>query len=248
MRKCFSMLLGAGIIALLTSCNFSAIPNDGKLAKDGLNRYVDWSNGDNGNGSGGGGSSTGLYKVADGYEMGAWSCWEPDWGNPSDGDSATVTDGVDGGVRISPNKRPCDSTYAGVNLAAGTSVGKNSDLDGKGFTKVVFKLRGNISSDLFWFYGINANNDACGESPGKDDNGKPIYNKKLSDYDTGSKYNDTSWEEFTIPLPTPTNAMSSALTIHIDNDPNWSEDKWIEIKDIDWQDADGKSVVPEYVD
>lgn len=60
MRKCFSMLLGAGIIALLTSCNFAAIPNDGTLAEAGLNHYVDWSKGDGGDSSGGGGGTSGT--------------------------------------------------------------------------------------------------------------------------------------------------------------------------------------------
>lgn len=63
MRKCFSMLLGAGIIALLTSCNFAAIPNDGTRAKDGLNHYVDWSNGDGGDSSGGGGGTSGENSI-----------------------------------------------------------------------------------------------------------------------------------------------------------------------------------------
>lgn len=243
MRKCFSMLLGAGIIALLTSCNFSAIPNDGTLAKDGLNRYVDWSNGDNGNGSGGGGSSTGLYKVADGYEMGPWNCWD------NCGPVATVDKASDGGVRITVLSRNNGvATYTGVNLAAGTEVGKNADLDGKGFTKVVFKLRGTVKSNLISVYGENGDKTVvCGEKTGTDSNGNNVF-KKLSVYDTDSKYNDKTWTEFSIPLSKSTSAMKSAFVIATDDDPEWSEGKWIEIKDIDWQDADGKSVVPEYVD
>ena len=75
MRKCFSMLLGAGMIALLTSCNFVANPNDGTLAKDGLNRYVDWSKGDGekdpsvGGGTGGG-TTTDKF----------WKDWKPFYG------------------------------------------------------------------------------------------------------------------------------------------------------------------------
>ena len=72
MRKCFSMLLGAGMIALLTSCNFAANPNDGTFAKDGLNRYVDWSKGDvekdpSVGGGTGGGTTTDSF----------WKGWQP---------------------------------------------------------------------------------------------------------------------------------------------------------------------------
>lgn len=59
MRKCFSMLLGAGMIALLTSCNFVASPNNGDLAQARLDQYVDWSNGTGGDSSGGGGGGSG---------------------------------------------------------------------------------------------------------------------------------------------------------------------------------------------
>lgn len=77
MRKCFSMLLGAGIIALLTSCNFVASPNDGTFAKDGLDHYVDWSNGDNGNGSSvDGGNDFSGENTTDLL----WNGWAPFWG------------------------------------------------------------------------------------------------------------------------------------------------------------------------
>lgn len=75
MRKCFSMLLGAGMIALLTSCNFVASPNDGTFAKDGLDHYVDWSNGDGENGPSGGGG-TGGGTTTDKF----WKDWKPFYG------------------------------------------------------------------------------------------------------------------------------------------------------------------------
>lgn len=219
--------------------------NDTVTADDGANirDYSTINKGSSGGSTGGGGGSgaaSTLYAKAEGFENGPWGCWD------SDGETATTTNGNDGGLRIVPNKRPCGSTYCGVNLAAGTKVGKNADLDGSMFTKVIFKLRGNINASLISFYGLNKDKDKkCGTMTGKDENNNDVY-KMLDKYN--SDYNAETWTEITIELPNSTKTMSSALTLSIANDPSWSDSKWIEIKDIDWQDANGNSVVPVYIE
>ncbi len=186
-------------------------------------------------------SGPSLYLVAEGYEQGPWGCWEA----TPDGDTAICTKGSEGGLRIETTKRGCGSTYAGVNLAAGTEVGANADLDGSMFTKVVFEFRGNIDASLISFYGLNADKTKkCGDCTGQDAQGNDVF-KTLDKYDT--EYNAETWTQITIDLPNSTSTMSSALTLSIANDPNWDEGKWVEIRNIDWQNDSGKSVVPVYV-
>ena len=231
-----SILMVACCAFFISACQNDAVADDGTNIRD----YSKIDTGSDGSGSGGGGGAAkGLYAKAEGYENGPWGCWD------KDGDTATTSNGSDGGLHMVPNKRPCGSTYFGVNLAAGTEVGKNADLDGSMFTKVVFKVRGNINASIISFYALNGDKSKiCGTKTGEDANNNDVY-KMLSTYN--SAYNENSWTEITVDLPNSTSTMTSALTISVGNDTSWSESKWIEIKDIDWQDASGNSVIPVYI-
>ena len=218
-------VLAAG--TMLASCDFSAIPNDGSKATDRRDQgYQDKPiNIDPA-------ENNGLYKYAPGYEMGPWNCWD------KDGPVAETENGSDGGMRIKQAVRPCGGTYWGVNLAAGSEVGKNADLDGKGYTKVVMKIRGTTPASTIYFF-ANTSEEGIGDWDGvsADGNGKVWY--RLNHYT--SEYNETTWTEITVPITygTSSNKMSSCLTIGGDGG-------WVELKDIDWQKEDGTSVVPAY--
>lgn len=216
------------ITGFLASCNFTAIPNDGSNADNRLSQGYSEPAKDNG-GSGGSGMP-GLYKVGQGYELAPWNCYD------GDGTVAELSAGTDGGVRLTPITRPCNGTYFGVNLAAGTEFGANADLDGKGFTKIVMKIRGTASKDEVYFFAINAGE---GNSIGDGSASGEWY--KLSHYTT--EYNETTWTEIEVPITigNSTSTMSSCLTVGGDGG-------WLEIKDIDWQDADGNSVIPTYIE
>lgn len=166
--------------------------------------------------------------------MGPWDCWD------NDGPVAETADGTDGGLRINSLTRPCDGVYWGVNLAAGTGVGVNADLDGKDFTKIVFKLRGSVAAAEVYFFATSSG-EGIGDWDGTthDSNGgKKWY---AVDHYT-SDYNETTWTEIIVPITDgkSSSTMNSAFTI------GGNAAGWVEIKDIDWQDADGNSVVPEY--
>ncbi len=238
------LTLAAVLVAgtMLASCNFS-VPTTGTT-----NHH---SSSGTGTGTGTGNTDTpvnggdtdtdenqgpvGLFKNADAFFYGAWNCWD------SDGDVATVTNGSDGGLHIEANTRPCGAHYWGVNLAGGSGNGGVADLDGKGFTKIVMKLRGTCTG--LYFFEINAGN---GNSIGdwdlvSRDSNQNIKWYTLEHYNTA--YNATTWTEVTIPVTygQSTGTMSSLLTIGSDNEG------WVEIKDIDWQKADGTSVIPAYI-
>lgn len=231
-RAFFSALIL--ITGFLSSCNFTAIPNDGSNADNRLSQGYSEPAKDNG-GSGGNGMP-GLYKVGQGYELAPWDCWD------HDGTVAELSAGADGGIRLTAITRNCGGTYFGVNLAAGTESGANADLDGKGFTKIVMKIRGTASIGEVYFFAINAGEgNSIGDGDGtKDDWGNYIW-YKLSHYTT--EYNETTWTEIEVPITigNSTNTMSSCLTVGGDKG-------WLEIKDIDWQDADGNSVIPAYIE
>lgn len=230
-------LIAASLVALgafaFIACSVEASVNDGATAEVRLSKGYKEAPKDipaNGNG---------LYKYAEGYEMGPWNCWD------NCGSTATTSDGADGGLRITAIHREHGQSYFGVNLAAGSDVGSNSDLDGKGFTQVEFKIRGAIPSKLIYFFFIDDGESIGDKDGGTDANGKPTF-KTLNIYDSGNKYGESEWLTVTVPLnATASSYMSSAFTVGA-NDGFTKGSDWIEIKDIDWKDADGKSVVPAY--
>ncbi|MBO6177154.1 MAG: hypothetical protein J6O39_06390 [Treponema sp.] len=224
MKKIFTLTVSAAFAFILSACNMDAFSNDGSSAsarrekgyKPKPRPAV----------------SNGLYKHAEGYEMGPWQCWD------NDGAVATTEDGADGGMRITQALRPCGGTYWGVNLAAGTNSGANKDLDGKGYTKIVMKIRGTTPANTIYFFGNNET-EGIGDWDGvsQDGNGKVWY--RLDHYT--SEYNETTWTEITVPVTygEVTSTMSSCLTIGGDGG-------WVEVKEIDWQDDEGNFVVPAY--
>lgn len=169
-----------------------------------------------------------LYKVADGYEMGAWNCWD------SADSTATIEIGEDGGVRLTALKRPCDATYFGVNLAAGSGSGATADLDCRSVKKIEFEVRGTIPSDMVTFY-------MCGKTNGdKKDERSGALEKPAS------AYNASSWTKLSFEV-SPDDLTAQGFVCSVDNNPDGWETQWIEIRNIDWQDASGGSVVPKYV-
>lgn len=179
-------------------------------------------------GDGVGGDS--LYANAEGFDIAVWGSW-----NTKSAPIAAVTDGSDGGVRLTSIDRPDTGTYMGVNLAAGSGDGANADLNGNGFKQIKCKLRGVVNPEYTSLYIINGAGDSKVEV-GKD--------TKLSSYVT--ELSETEWVEVTITGLNSTAAMSSGLIVFADNDGCAIGD-WIEIKSIDWQDENGNSVVPVYV-
>lgn len=236
MKKMMSLMAGLlafVALAMLPSCQNAA--TIGGVSADGK--------GGNGGGTGGGsggGEISGLYRLADGYDIAPWNCWD------NCRLTAEVTSGADGGARMVSNKGKCDGTYFGVNLAAGTGSGANSDIDGKGFTKIVFKVRGTIPANLLKFYAI-AKAGPVGPLTGKvDTNGNPVL-FALDDaiYTKSGDYNETTWTTVTVDVKGAA-TMSSAFICMAEN--GCGSPLWVEVKDIDWQTADGTSVVPEYIE
>ena len=184
-----------------------------------------------GGSSGGGTAIPGLYKVADGYDISIWACW--------DGEACRITavseNGQDGGVRlksVSPTK--CDGSYFGVNLAAGTGGGANADINPNGFSKISFKIRGTISSSILNVYALGAGENTAIPA------GKPTIASLTS------AYNATEWTTVTLDMGTTVSQnLTSALILGAENGA--TTDQWVEIKEIDWLDAEGNSVVPEYI-
>ena len=238
------LTLAAVLVAgtMLASCDFS-VPTT-RTTNHHSSSGTGTGTGDTDNTDNGGDTDTdenqgpvGLYKKADAFFYGAWDCWN------NDGTTAIITNGSDGGLRITSNTRPapCNAHYWGVNLAGGSGNGGVADLDGKGFTKIVMKLRGTCTG--LYFFEINAGKDnSIGDWDlvSRDGNGG-IKWYTLEHYNTA--YNATTWTEVTIPVNygQSTGTMSSLLTIGSDNEG------WVEIKDIDWQKADGTSVIPTYI-
>lgn len=192
-----------------------------------------------GDAGGSGGAYKNLYKNADGFECGPWNCWE------CSSTTATMT-AIEEGVRLQPTRESgCNystQTYYGVNLAAGTEVGKNADLQANGFTKVVFEIRGTTPADKIMFYALTESK-CIGPNPRKDANNSDVCDA-LNSYCT--EYNASTWTQVTVNLPDATNTMKSALTISVAD--GIDANTYVEIKNIDWQDANGNSVVPTYAE
>jgi hypothetical protein len=218
-----SIFLTAFCVFFATACQDALIPDDGTNIRD----YSKIKTGtENESGNIGGGEGNGLYKNASGFDISVWGSWQT-----TTAPIASVTDGADGGVRLTSIDRPDAGTYMGVNMAPGTGSGANADLNGNGFTQIKCKLRGNVNPKFTALYIINGNDNEVGKDKTLDK-----YTPTLS---------ETEWTEVTITGLKSTSKMSSALIVFVDNDGCAIED-WIEIKEIDWQDSSGNSVVPKY--
>lgn len=207
--------------------------NDTVTADDGANirDYSAINKGSSGGSTGGGGGSgaaSTLYAKAEGFDIAVWGSWQT-----TSAPIADVSDGSDGGVRITSIERPDAGTYMGVNLAAGSGSGANADLDGKGFKQIKCKVRGTIKPNFASLYIINGTENEVGKD------------KNLSAF-VGDKWSSTEWTEVTITGLNSSSKMSAGLIVFVDNDGCKFGD-WIEIKEIDWQDANGTSVVPAYI-
>lgn len=224
-----------GLILATIFCAFLGMScqNDTVSADDGANirDYSSINKGSSGgsSGSGGGGGSgnaSGLYAKAEGFEISVWGSWQT-----TSAPIAEVSNGADGGVRLTSIERPDAGTYMGVNLASGTGNGANADLDGKGFKQIKCKVRGTVNPKFAALYIINGTSSEVGKE------------KTLSNY--VATLSETEWTEVTITGLNSSSAMSSALIVFADND-GCNIGDWIEIKNIDWQDSNGNSVIPVY--
>jgi len=220
-----SILMVACCVFFMAGCQNNAVADDGTDIRD--YSKIDTGSDDSGSGGGGGAGGNGLYAHADGFDIAVWGSWQT-----KSAPIAEVTNGSDGGVRLTSISRPDDGTYMGVNLAAGSGSGANADLDGKGFKQIKCKVRGTIKPEYASLYIING----TGSEVGKD--------KTLSKYVTN--WSETEWSEVTITGLNSTSKMSAGLIVFVDNDGCAIGD-WIEIKNIDWQDASGNSVIPAYI-
>lgn len=172
------------------------------------------------------GKST-LWAYAEGYDIAVWGSWQT-----VTAPIASVSDGADGGVRLTSIERPDDGTYFGVNMCAGSGSGATADIDGKGFTQIHCYVRGTVDPKYTSFYIINGAG-ASGSEVGK--------TKNLLDFFDG--LSETEWKEITVTGLTSSSAMSAGLVIFCDNDGCEFGD-WIEVKSIDFQDDSGNSVIP----
>lgn len=122
----------------------------------------------------------------------------------------------------------------GINVAAGSGSGANADINGNGFTKIKCKIRGTVNPAYCSIYIIQGAGNA-GTEIGK--------TTMLSSY--VSSLSSTSWTDITVAGLSNTAALSSALVFFADNDGSAVGD-WCEIKEIDFLDDSGNSVVPAY--
>lgn len=211
------------IITFITACSllFAAAMLSGCAADASADT------GDGGGENNGGGTATDLYVNCEGFDIAPWDNWDS-----SNHILAEVTNGADGGIRLTDLARNDTGTYFGVNVAAGSNSGATADINGKGFTQIKCKIRGNVAPAYCSIYII----DSAGTEIGK--------TTKLSTY--VSTLSETDWTEITVTGLTSTAAMKSALTFFCDNDGAAIGD-WIEIKNIDFLDANGLSVSPAYI-
>ena len=224
-----AVLAAALCVFFAAACQNDAVVDDGSHQRD--YSKIDTGGGDSGGGSGGGGGAraTGLYAKADGFDIAPWGSWKTDT-DPI----AEVSNGADGGVRLTSIPRSDEGTYMGVNLAPGSGSGANADLNGNGFKQIKCKLRGTVKPAETYLYIINGAGNSKVEV-GKD--------KSLSNYVTN--FSETTWSEVIITGLNSTAAMSAGLIVFADNG-GCNIGDWIEIKEIDWQDASGNSVIPTY--
>ena len=170
-----------------------------------------------------------VYVDAEGFDMSCWQCW--DGGECRD--TGIITDVKEDGVRVAVGAaKKCDGTYFGANLAAGTGYGANFDIDGKGFTKMTFKMRGTLNSSLCKVYILDKGR-AEGAELGKATVLPPM--------------DAAEWVEVTVDGLYTTAPLSSAFLFFADNNAGKAGD-YVEIKDIQWLDADDNPVVPTYIE
>ena len=187
----------------------------------------------------------GLFKYSNyDYFITEWSCWDN-----CGALTANYEIGSDGGLRLSPAPRfgsSCiNQTYFGVGLASTY----DKSIDGNDFTQVQFKIRGTIPAEAMSFYAVSQQDMFAylGNQIGTDANGIPIISP-LSDesvYIGAENYNADTWTTVTYTIEGDKSDLSSAFTISVaDGIPS---DSWVEIKEIDWLDAYGNSVIPELI-
>ncbi len=215
------VLMTAFSVVFMAGCQNDATVDDGTNIRD----YSKIETGNDENNGAISGNS--LYSHAEGFDIAVWGSWQT-----TSAPIAEVTNGSDGGVRLTSIDRPDAGTYMGVNLAAGSGSGANADLDGKGFKQIKCKVRGTIKPEYASLYIINGTNNEVGKD------------KTLSKYVTN--WSETEWSEVTITGLSGTSKMSAGLIVFVDNEGCDIGD-WIEIKDIDWQDASGNYVIPAYI-
>ncbi len=211
------------IVTLITACSllFAAAMFSGCAA----DASADTGGGDDDNG--GSSTATDLYVNCDGFDIAPWDNWDS-----SGNILATVTNGSDGGIRLTNNERNDTGTYFGVNVAAGSNSGATADINGNGFTQIKCKIRGNVTPSLCSIYIINGTGTEVGKAT------------VLSTY--VSSLSETDWTTITITGLTSTSTMASALTFFCDTGGAAIGD-WVEIKEIDFLNASGDSVSPAYI-
>lgn len=197
-----------------------------------------------------GGDTIGFKKYCTtDFSVGVWYCYDLDWDDIStpdvdEGLTALVSKGTDGGYHIIAQKRKCGATYFGCNLAGGSNYGSAADINGAGFTQIRFKIRGNVPAGSVYVAAIiNLGSDTF--VIGKPDGKLPADGKSNLMSVRCPGYNDSSWTECTVPI-SPNGAAnfvySSAFCIATsDGIPDKS---WVEVKEVEWLDADGSNVAP----
>jgi hypothetical protein len=183
------------------------------------------------------------------FSVGVWYCYDLDWDDITtpdvdEGLTAIVSKGDDGGYHIVAQKRKCGATYFGCNLAGGSNYGAVADISGAGFTQIRFKIRGNVPASSVYVAAIitlGSDTFVIGKPEGK----MPADGKANTMAIRCAGYNSSTWTECTVPI-TPNGAKnftySSVFCIAtIDGIPDKS---WVEVKEVEWLDADGNNVAP----
>lgn len=200
-----------------------------------------------------GGDTIGFKKYCTtDFSVGVWYCYDLDWDDSTtpdidEGLTAALSKGTDGGYHIIAQKRACGATYFGCNLAGGSNYGAAADINGAGFTKIKFKIRGTVpASSLYVAAILNLGSDKFVVGAPASSGGKlPADGKDNTMANRCSGYNSSTWTECTVPV-SPNGAAnfvySSVFTIAtIDGIPDKS---WVEVKDVEWLDSAGENVAP----
>lgn len=228
MKKTVKAILTAALVCAamaLTSCA-DAIVNDGTNVRSFVSA-----------------AKKALFVASDGYDISVWNCWN------CDSTTGLVEELSEGGIRCkSYRDSSCGEgqNYFGVNLAAGSGNGATADIDGQGYTQVVLKVRGNVALDKFGLY-AETSTGATGANAKPASNGGTEMDpasKFVQNAEDKTLYENGEWIELRITGFKSTDKMKSALMLSV-FDP-CSADAYVDIKGIDFQDADGNSVVPVY--
>jgi hypothetical protein len=185
------------------------------------------------------------------FSVGVWYCYDLDWDDLStpdvdEGLTAIVSKGDDGGYHIVSQKRACGATYFGCNLAGGSNYGAQADISGAGFTQIRFKIRGTVpAASVYVGVILNLGSDKFVIGQPKSAGGKLAPDGKDNLMSTRcSGYNSSTWTECTVPVSQGAAAFTYSSAFLVATTDGIPEGSWVEVKGVEWLDANGNNVSP----